>query len=327
MYQGMIDLHLHLDGSLSIPFVQTYLKRCGQSIPADLHTALSVSPSCKSLTDYLERFSLPKRILQYADALELSAYDLVKRLALEGLIYAEIRFAPAFHCELGLTQSNVVESVIRGVHHAMKEFPSIKIGLLLCMIVGDEHNQETLQTALHYHGNGVAGLDLAGPEGAVPLEAYKALFGKAKEAGLPFTIHAGECGSVDNILKAVEFGAQRIGHGVAAVQDPACMELLAERGTILECCFTSNLQTRAVSMPAAHPILSFYRHGLAVTVNTDNLTVSSTSLAKEHQALMRFFPLTDEDFLQMDYNAIRGAFLSNADKAQLVKRLKEHRAI
>ena len=140
-------------------------------------------------------------------------------------------------------------------------------------------------------------------------------------AGAPFTIHAGECGNWENIVTAVSFGAKRIGHGVAAIQSQECMELLRERGTVVECCFSSNLQTKAVLTPESHPIEIFFRRRIAVTVNTDNTTVSDTDLAKEHQKLQKYFSFTDQDFLEMDRNALRGAFITKSDRQQLLERL------
>jgi adenosine deaminase len=323
MYQGKVDLHLHLDGSLSLPFAQKYLEKYHMEVPADLASALSVTSVCENLRDYLNTFRIPKQILQYADTLEECAYDLVSRLADQGLIYAEIRFAPMYHCDMGLTQSEVVDCVLKGFRRAEQDHPTIKVGLLLCMMVGGSHNEETLATCLRYIGNGVSGLDLAGAEGSVPLTTYSGLFAKAKANGIPFTIHAGECGNHENIMTAVSYGATRIGHGVAAMKSQRCMELLQEKNITVECCFTSNLQTKAVLDPREHPIYNFYQRGLAVTVNTDNMTVSDTSLAKEHQELQKLFPFTDADFLEMDRNAIRGAFLPKWKKTFLLDQLEK----
>lgn len=323
MYQGKIDLHLHLDGSLSVPFMQDRLEKYGLSVPADLHGAMVAPPICDNLVDYLKLFDFADSALQYADALEECAFDLVGRLAEQGLIYAEIRFAPAFHQALGLSQEEAAASVLRGLRRGEAAYPSIRTGLLLCFIVGDDANHAgTLAAGLRFFGKGVVGMDLAGPEGLRPLETYAPLFAQVREAGIPFTIHAGECGSYENICTAVNFGARRIGHGVAAMQSPDCMALLRERGTVVECCFSSNLQTRAVADPARHPIRAFYDAGIRVTVNTDNLTVSDITLAREHQKLREKFAFTDTDFRRMDENAVSGAFLPENEKMDLLEKLK-----
>lgn len=328
MYQGKIDLHLHLDGSLSMPFMQERLRKYGLPVPADLRRAMAAPAVCDDLADYLKLFDLADSVLQYADALECCAFDLVERLAGQGLIYAEIRFAPALHQRSGLSQPEAAASVLRGLRRGEAAHPSIRTGLLLCFLVGDEENHPgTLAAGLAYFGKGVAGMDLAGPEGLRPLERYEPLFAQVREAGIPITIHAGECGSFENIRRAVDFGARRIGHGVAAFQSRDCMALLREREVVVECCYSSNLQTRAVPSPTAHPIRAFYDAGIRVTVNTDNMTVSDITLAQEHQKLQEIFSFTDEDFLRMDENAVFGAFLPEAEKAALLQRLRAEEVV
>ena len=324
MYCGSIDLHLHLDGSVTPAFAQKYLEKYHLPFPKDLTKNMQVDSDCANLVDYLKCFDIPKMILQYEESLEECAYDLVCRLAEQGILYAEIRFAPSNHCEKGLSQEAVVLAVHHGIQRAVVRHPRIKIGLLLCFLVGNgPTNEETLETAIKLYGTYVNGLDLAGAEGLVPLTAYRSLFGRASAAGVPFTIHAGECGSYENIELAVSFGAKRIGHGIAAEKSPNCMKLLEDNDIVLECCFTSNLQTRAVLEPTAHPIYQFYQRGLKVTVNVDNTTVSNTDLEKEHLAVKKYFPFTDADFLQLDQNAIDGAFLSLEEKLQLRESIRK----
>lgn len=282
---------------------------------------LYVPPECTSLVEYLERFALPTRVLQTEYALELSARELVTRLAGQGLIYTEIRFAPQLHTRGGLSQKQVVEAVLRGAAQAQKDSPSIRAGILLCALIGGDGNAQTLDLARTYLGAGVVGADLAGAEGTVPLETYAPLFEQAAKDGLPFTLHAGECGSAENVRRAVELGAKRIGHGCGAAKSESCMALLRREQITVESCVISNLQTRAVPSLAEHPIRTFFDHGIAVTVNTDNMTCSNTTLAREHRVIESAFGFTDAQFLQMDRNAIRGAFLPEAEKEALYRRL------
>ena len=323
MYPGRVELHLHLDGALTEAFARECLAKQGLEVPEDLAGALAARPLCENLVDYLKCFDIPLRILQYADALERCAFDLVSRLARQGLVYAELRFAPASHCAKGLTQQQAVEAVLRGIRAARKEYPEIGIGLLLCFMVGgDKDHAATLDAARQYLGQGVVGVDIAGAEGMVPMEQYRPLFARAKAEGIPFTIHAGECGSWENILTALSFGARRIGHGTAAIRSRECMDRLRESGAALECCFTSNVQTRAVADPAEHPIRSFQQAGLRVTVNTDNPTVSATTLANEHRVLAERFGFSDEEFYLMDRTALESAFVSDEEKKTLLTRLE-----
>lgn len=322
MYQGKVDLHLHLDGSLSEEVVAELAAREGLTLTAEqIRDSIQVPDNCTSLVDYLKRFELPTVVLQTEYALERAAYDLVERLSKQGLIYTEIRFAPQLHTRKGLTQETVLRSVVRGVRQAQEDYPSICAGVLLCSMIGGEKNEETVRLAKEYIGNGVCGADLAGAEGSVPLETYAPLFEGLYREQVPFTLHAGECGDPENVRKSVELGARRVGHGCGAIKSEKVMELLAKTQTTVEACVVSNLQTKVVLDAKDHPIRPFFDRGIAVTVNTDNMACSNTSLLREHQVIADSMGFTDEQFRKMDENAIRGAFISDAEKAELLKKL------
>lgn len=332
------DLHLHLDGSLSYTVVDKLLREQGISlsqyaehIPAEfsgsetlsssgmtgnnfsselLHSMLTVGPNCRNLVEYLNCFDLPSAILQTESSLTLATFDLIERLEAQGLVYAEIRFAPQLHTAKGMTQHKAVEAVLAGVELARRKKFRIRAGILLCMMVTGDFaaNRETAELSAAYRSKDVVGLDLAGAEGAVPMSEFESLFAVAYQANLPFTIHAGECGSYDNIAKAVSFGARRIGHGCAAILSEDCMNLLRREKIVLEMCPTSNLQTRAVPSIQEHPIRRFFDEGILVTVNTDNMTVSDTCLEKEYQLLREKLNFTDDEITQMNETALRTGF-------------------
>ena len=306
-----IDLHLHIDGSLSLPCFQTLASNVGLSMTdAQIRKAVMVSDTCQSLPEYLQCFELPTRLLQTEKALTLSTFDLIRNLEAQGLFYAELRFAPQHYTRQGLTQQQTVAAVLKGVDMAKKAGFHIQIGILLCMLVNGSpaDNQETAELAVAYKDIGIAGLDLAGPESAVPMSEFQLLFHFAYQSGLPFTIHAGECGDYENISRAISFGTRRIGHGCAARFSEECMRLLEKEQIVLEMCPTSNVQTKAVPTLAEHPIRMFFDRGIAVTVNTDNMTVSNTTLDKEYELLKKQFHFTDQELAKMSQTALRGAF-------------------
>ena len=306
-----IDLHLHIDGSLSLPCFQTLASNVGLSMTdAQIRKAVMVSDTCQSLPEYLQCFELPTRLLQTEKALTLSTFDLIRNLEAQGLFYAELRFAPQHYTQQGLTQQQTVAAILKGVDMAKKAGFHIQIGILLCMLVNGSpaDNQETAELAVAYKDIGIAGLDLAGPESAVPMSEFESLFHFAYQSGLPFTIHAGECGDYENISRAISFGARRIGHGCAARFSEECMRLLEKEQIILEMCPTSNVQTKAVPTLSEHPIRLFFDRGIAVTVNTDNMTVSNTTLDKEYTLLKKQFHFTDQELAKMSQTALRGAF-------------------
>ncbi len=314
------DLHLHLDGSLSAKVVRQLAGQIGYDLEGqDIRKLISVGENCESLIDYLKCFDLPGRLLQTAEALELAAMDLTQRLAAQGLLLAEIRFAPQLHMKKGLTGQQVVEAVIRGMNRGLGS-SSMKAGLLLCAMVNgpDRENEETFELAASYLGKGVVGVDIAGPEGLVPMSHFEPLFKGAYKNGIPFTIHAGETGNFENIIKAVHYGARRIGHGCAAIQSEVCMDLLKKEKITLEMCVVSNLQTRAVPSIKEHPLKAFYDRGIRVTYNTDNMTVSDTSLEKEAELIRRHMGFLPEDLVQMNRYALEGAFLENAEKEKII---------
>jgi len=314
------DLHLHLDGSLSIDLVKRLFQEQGYLWEeAELKPLLCVKDDCQSLVDYLKCFNLPGKLLQRKNALFLAAEDLTKRLSAEGICYAEIRFAPQLHLKEGLKMEQAVDAVIKGVEKGL-EGSSMKAGVLLCaMVSGTERaNEETFELAHAYSGKGVVGADLAGPENFVPIELFEPLFQKAYKKGLPFTIHAGECGDSENVVKAVSYGARRIGHGCGAIYSEACMELLKKEKIILEMCVTSNLQTKVFSSIKDHPLKVFYDRGIPVTYNTDNKTVSDTSLEKERSLIKEYFDFSDKDLVKMNRIALEGAFLKEEEKEELI---------
>lgn len=308
-----IELHLHLDGSLSVETVLELAKERRIKLPADdpekLRTYLEAPKECLSLIDYLTRFDLPLEILQDEESLERVAGELVEDLAQEQILYGEIRYAPNLHLKGGLKQKKVVESVLKGLQKNGERL-GVETGLILCCMRHHdlETNKNVVRLAGDYYGGGVVALDLAGDEANFSTDKFQEVFAFAKGAGLPYTIHAGEAAGPESIYQALALGATRIGHGVQARKDPALLELLKEKNVILEMCPTSNVQTKAVESLADHPIAQYYQQGIKVTVSTDNRTVSGTTLTKEYQLLANQFGFTKDDFKKMNLHALEGAF-------------------
>ena len=166
-----------------------------------------------------------------------------------------------------------------------------------------------IRTAREYLGNGVCAADLAGAEAIYPMSEFMELFGQAKKLGMPFTIHAGECGNVQNILDSVEAGALRIGHGIAMRGNSEVQKMIREKGIGIEMCPISNLQTKAVESESQYPLREFLDNGIKVTINTDNRTVSNTTMTKELQFIQEHYRLTDEEIRLMMINAVDTAFI------------------
>lgn len=320
----MIDLHLHLDGSLPIKTVLKLAKLQNIALPgedeATLRKYLAVSPSAKSLNDYLRCFDLPLMLLQSCEAVKIALYELICELKEQGIIYSEIRFAPQLHTKCGCTQREIIEAAITGLDKAQKDF-NTKSNLILCAMRGgsEEDNLLTVSLAAEYLGNGVCAVDLAGAEALYKTELYRNVFSLSARLCVPFTIHAGEADGVQSVKTAIEFGARRIGHGVAAVDDDDLLDEIKRKNISIECCLTSNLQTKAVSKLENHPIKDFLRLGINATINTDNMTVSDTTVEKELSLLSDIAPEISRKTLMR--NAVNAAFLSDNEREELMRRM------
>ena len=322
----MIDLHLHLDGSLPPGLLLELAGLEGVALPADteegLRPYLTVPPECQSLGAFLERFALPVSCMQSVATLSRAASGLVEELAQQGLLYADIRFAPHLHLQKGLTQEQVVRAVICGIEKG-QEGNAIKTGLLLCCMRGadnKEANEETVRLAAAFLGQGVSGIDLAGAEALYPTRDFAPLFALASRLQVPFTVHAGEADGPEGVREALSWGARRLGHGVRAAEDPSLLEEIKREKITLEVCVTSNLQTGAVPPGTVHPILSLLRQGVRVTVNTDDMTVCGTTLARE-LALLREMGMTGEEEQRLFENALEAAFITEEERASLQQQL------
>ena len=312
------ELHCHLDGSLSREFMESRLGRRVQ--PEEL----SVSDDCTSLAEYLEKFSLPGQCIMDEKGLESAGYDILRTMSQENVRYAEIRFAPLLSETSGMNCRAVIEAVLKGLERGRADFGT-EFGVITCAMRhhSEEENARMIRTARELLGSGVCGADLAGAEASYPMSQFMNLFENTRKIGMPFTIHAGECGSVDNITDAVNVGAKRIGHGIAMRGHEDVIRELAEKKIGIEMCPISNLQTKAVSGPEFYPIREFLDHGVRVTVNTDNRTVSNTTMTKELEFIQKTYGVRDEEVLLLMRNAVDAAFASDTVKEKLYRKLAE----
>lgn len=318
-----IELHCHLDGSLNIDSVQEMLEEQGIIYEREeLREKLEVVPACTSLTEYLEKFELPLRCLQTKEGLRRAAYELVRDVSKDDVRYIEVRFAPMLSTENGLSCREVIASVVEGLKAGEQEYGVFASAIVCAMRHHSlEQNMQMLTEAREFFGKGVCALDLAGDESSFPTSLFRELFVRAKNWGIPFTIHSGECGSVDNIREAIELGAKRLGHGIALEKSPELRKLCKEKGIGIEMCPTSNLQTKAVSSFEKYPLEQFLNEGLLVSIHTDNRTVSGTTMEKEEKLVKEGLQISEEMLLQCTRNAIQTAFASDEIKEELMRRI------
>jgi len=320
-----IDLHLHLDGAITVEIAKKLAKLQEITLPAkddeELHSMLSVPAECTSLNDFLSCFALPCSLMQTEEGLREAVRLVMDDALSQGVIYAEVRFAPQLHTNCGMTQEKAVLAALDGLKRS-----ALKCNLILCCMRGDDTadaNFETLEIAKKYlvEDGGVVAIDLAGAEALYPTKDYRALFARAKEYGVPFTIHAGEADGADSIREAIGFGASRIGHGVRCFEDDALTELVIERGIPFEMCPTSNRQTHAVENMDDYPFMDYLKKGIKVTLNTDDPAIEGTTLAGEYRYMEETFGLTHEHEMLLLKNAVDAAFTTDSVKSALRKQL------
>lgn len=312
-----IDLHCHLDGSLTIGCVRELLGR-----EVEL-SEVQVPEDCASLPEYLQKFDLPLECLQTPEGLKRAAKEFLLDLQKDQICYVEARFAPQLSRQQGMSCGEVMEAVLDGLKEA-KELCGIEYQAIACMMShhDEETNLEMLKGCREYLGEGLAAVDLAGDESGFPRKKFAPLFEAAKKMDYPFTIHSGECGDVNNILMAAEWGAKRVGHGIAMMGHPEVQKRMAEKRIGVEMCPISNYQTKALQPGVTYPIREFAKNGVLVTINTDNRLVSNTSIGKEMDFLRENFGITEEEFRQYQLNAIDVAFCDDAVKHRLWKMMK-----
>lgn len=315
-----VELHCHLDGSLSPGLIRSLL---GREVP---DAELMVAPDCRNLAEYLEKFSLPLSCMQTVEGLRLAGYDFIRSCAAENVCYAEVRFAPQFSLERGLSEAEVIQAVLDGLEQGKKEY-GVEYGVIVCAMrhLPEEENLVMLRAAADFLGKGVCAADLAGDEAAYPMSGFMGLFQQVKAMGMPFTLHAGECGSTQNIRDSIAAGARRIGHGIAMRGDAALQAVCKEREIGVELCPHSNLQTRAVASEEEYPLIEFLQAGIPVTINTDNRTVSGCTLTDEYAFVQKEWGVTDAQLWQMTENAVRVSLADEKTKARLMEKIRQSR--
>ena len=320
----MIDLHLHLDGSLSLDDFKYLANRNGVDLTDKFPTNVYVPNDCKSLEEYLERFDLPLSLLQDEFSIAYVAKSLVERLYNAGYIYAEIRFAPQLHTQKGMSQEDAVIAALSGLKSGLKGKTDFDANLILCCMrqADYETNHETIKLAGKYKDQKVVCVDLAGPEAYHTGDFYTSLFDEAKAEGTNIIIHAGEaCGS-EEVIRAIDLlHAKRIGHGVHLDLNRDNVRKVVENRIAFEFCPTSNLQTTSLPDYESVPLLEFDRNGILVTINSDNMTVSNTDVLKEYRHLFKVFKFKKYEVRHFLANSIEAAFISREEKTTLLREL------
>lgn len=322
-----IDLHCHLDGSLRPETIVELAENGNIDLPCyDLKAVkeLLIAPdTCQSLDEYLLRFDLPNKVMQTAENIERVAFELYEDAALENVKYMEVRFGPLLHTVKGLDIDTIIGSVVKGMKLAEEKY-DIHGNIILTFLrtMDTDRIEEVLEIGRKYLNNGVCAVDLASSEVAGFSKIFKPYIDRAVEMGYKVTIHAGETGVGQNVTDAVkDLHAERIGHGIYIHNNDEAYDIVKSNGVALEICPTSNVQTKAVQSLESHPIIDFYLDNLNVTINTDNRTVSNTTMTIECEKVIKQFDLSFNDYKKIYIKSVDAAFATDEIKSLLLSKI------
>ncbi|MEV5613744.1 adenosine deaminase [Streptomyces sp. NPDC052225] len=332
-------LHDHLDGGLRPGTVVDLAREQGyenlpETDPDKLGTWFREAADSGSLERYLETFAHTCAVMQTREALVRVAAECAEDLAEDGVVYAEVRYAPEQHLERGLTLEEVVEAVNEGFREGERRAKAnghrIRVGALLTAMRHAARALEIAELANRYRDAGVVGFDIAGAEAGFPPTRHLDAFEYLKRENNHFTIHAGEAFGLPSIWQALQWcGADRLGHGVRIIDDikvetDGTVQLgrlasyVRDKRVPLEMCPSSNLQTGAASSIAEHPIGLLRALRFRVTINTDNRLMSGTSMSREFGLLADAFGYTLTDFEWFTTNALKSAFIPFDERLAMI---------
>ena len=317
------ELHCHLDGSVRATTLLELGRELGVPMPETSADALAhhmYVRDARHLEDYLTRFDVTLSVMQSEHAIERIAFELGEDAAADGVRYIEVRFAPVLNQRLGLSLDEVVDASLRGLARAQATRGIIG-RIIICGLrhLAPDVSLELARLAVAYRGKGVVGFDLAGGEAGHPASVHRAAFMHAQEHGMLCTCHAGEGAGPESIADAVhQCGARRIGHGTRLIEDPRLTDELARDNIAIEVCLTSNVQTRAASDYASHPLRAYYERGMRVTLNTDNRLMSGTTLTAEYAHAANELGFAMRDLCTLARNSFESAFLPDDERARLL---------
>ncbi|MZE56008.1 adenosine deaminase [Streptomyces sp. SID5770] len=332
-------LHDHLDGGLRPGTIVELAREQGyenlpETEPDKLGAWFREAADSGSLERYLETFAHTCAVMQTREALFRVAAECAVDLAEDGVVYAEVRYAPEQHLEGGLTLEEVVEAVDAGFREGERQARAnghrIRVGALLTAMRHAARSLEIAELANAYRDSGVVGFDIAGAEAGYPPTRHLDAFEYLKRENNHFTIHAGEAFGLPSIWQALQWcGADRLGHGVRIIDDIEVADdgsvrlgrlaaYVRDKRIPLEMCPSSNLQTGAAASIGEHPIGLLRTLHFRATVNTDNRLMSGTSMSREFELLTEAFDYTLDDMQWFSVNAMKSAFIPFDERLAMI---------
>jgi adenosine deaminase len=314
-----VELHLHLEGSIPLPALWTLVEKYGSTSKVGSLRALQERFQYRDFSHFIETWVWKNQFLREYEDFTFLAAEVARSLAQQNICYVEAFFSPGDFSGLGLQAGRLAEAIREGLDRLSDQ---VEVNLVADLIrdFGPDNGMRSLHEVAEAEGAGVIGVGIGGSEHGFPPDPFAEVYEEARRLGFRTSAHAGEAAGPESIWAAIQkLKADRIGHGVRAIDDPALVDRLKRDRVPLEMCPLSNLRTRVVASAADHPVDPFYRQGLLVTVNTDDPTMFNNSLVDEYLLLIDTFGFGFEDIVQLNRNAVEAAWCGEARKHELLE--------
>jgi aminodeoxyfutalosine deaminase len=310
-----IELHVHLEGTIRARTLLTIARRNGLPLPASTVEGLARLYEFRDFGHFLEVWTLTTNCLRTAEDFRQVVVDYAAEAASHGAVYIEGIFSPAERIKSGVSWDALFNGYCNGAQQAEEDYGVIvRLTPDLYWGMDPEEAAEAARKAVAYRDRGVVGLGIGGAEGMCAPQRYAQAFAIARDGGLGSVPHAGEGAGPDSVRAALEtLGADRIRHGIRAVEDPSLVSELAGRGVVLDVCLTSNLRTKVVASLADHPLPTLLRAGVGCSVSTDDPAMFGTDLTQEYSLL----PGMGVDPRHIYQAAARGALCDEATRSKI----------
>lgn len=316
------ELHLHIEGTLEPEMAMDLARAHGVDLGYPTTEALRAAYEFTDLQSFLDIYYATARVLRTAEDFRALTVAYLARAAADGVRHAEIFFDPQAHTERGIPLETVLDGIGAGLAEG-RERLGVTSGLILCFLrhLPPEAAMETLETALPYRDR-LLGVGLDSSEVGYPPSLFAAVFDRAREAGLHAVAHAGEEGPPSYVWEALDIlGAERIDHGVRAVEDPALVTRLARDRIPLTVCPLSNVRLGVVERLEDHPLRDLLDAGVVVTVNSDDPAYFGGYVGDNYEAVRSALSLPDDVLVTLAGNSLTAAFLDGERKARLLSEL------
>jgi aminodeoxyfutalosine deaminase len=329
------ELHLHLEGSVDPATLAELSRRYNTPLPTENNRyditgsgdvldeeEIRSLYSYKDFNGFLLAFKSVTERLRSPEDYELITYRLMQRLRQQNIVHAEVYVSVGVIRWRGQPVEPIFEGLERGRERGLRDF-----GVSLLWIFdavrhfGPEAAGEVFDLAARLRDRNVVGIGIGGDEVRGPAEGFRDLFKKAADNGLRLTAHAGETTGPESVWGAINIGAERIGHGLAAARDSELMEIMAEKQVPVEICITSNLRTGACAELQEHPVRKFFDNGLMITLNTDDPAMFQTTLNREYEIARQEFSFSEEHLRELARNSIEASFLPVEKKLKFLSQI------